>query len=320
MTFAQCFAAEPFLITEGAIVERIEHEFHVHVDENITSACFIYSQKGKESLQTAYRQYMAIAAEHRLPMCICSPTRRASDERIARSAYHDKDVLKDNIVFLQQLKQGWGIPIYLGGLMGCRGDAYSAQEFLPTEQARVYHRVQAQKLKDLGVEYLQAGIMPQIDEAVGMAQAMEETGLPYIISFMLTKSGHLLDGTSIHDAIVKIDANTSRHPIAYITNCVHPANLLKALMAPFNQTEVVRRRFRGIIANASTFDPQDLDHSKTVKSCTAEQLLEDFVALHNAFPLKLYGGCCGTNNTHMQALAGWMQSQKQAAHKKPIAD
>lgn len=47
------------------------------------------------------------------------------------------------------------------------------------------------------VDFLYAGIMPALVEAIGMARAMENTGLPYIISFMIRSDGKLIDGTTI---------------------------------------------------------------------------------------------------------------------------
>ena len=76
-----------------------------------------------------------------------------------------------------------------------------------------------------------------------MAQAMGDSGLPYIISFMIRGNGRLLDGTTINDAIQSIDASVEVQPACYMTNCVHPAVLYEALSQPFNATEVVRERF-----------------------------------------------------------------------------
>lgn len=85
-----------------------------------------------------------------------------------------------------------------------------------------------------------ASIMPALSEATGMAQAMESTGLPYIISFMIRENDKLIDGTTIDDAIKHIDANTLVKPLCYITNCVHPKVLYKALDYDFNKTESVK--------------------------------------------------------------------------------
>lgn len=85
-------------------------------------------------------------------------------------------------------------------------------------------------------------------EAMGMARAMEQTGIPYIISFTIQADGNLIDGTPIDEAIDRIDAATTNHPVCYMANCVHPRIVRQALLQPLNQTERVRRRFCGVQA------------------------------------------------------------------------
>jgi S-methylmethionine-dependent homocysteine/selenocysteine methylase len=152
--------------------------------------------------------------------------------------------------------------MYIGGLMGCRGDAYKATEFLNPTEAKEFHSWQANLFLQAGVDFLYAGIMPTLPETIGMAMAMEQTELPYIISFMLRDTGRLLDGTTINDAIEKTDSSVKRKPVCYMTNCIHPSVLYKALSWDFNQTTLVKQRFQGIQANTSQLPPEQLDNSK----------------------------------------------------------
>ena len=83
-----------------------------------------------------------------------------------------------------------------------------------------------------------------------MARAMAETGLPYIISFTIRRTGTLVDGTPIDAAIGCIDRETQTPPALYMTNCVHPAIAYEALAQPVNRTEritigwIIRRTYR----------------------------------------------------------------------------
>ena len=88
-----------------------------------------------------------------------------------------------------------------------------------------------------------------------MAQAMSDSGLPYIISFMIRDNGRLLDGTTIHDAIGTIDAGVDVRPECYMTNCVHPTVLYQALSQRFNSTALVRQRFLGHPGQRISPDP-----------------------------------------------------------------
>ncbi len=103
--------------------------------------------------------------------------------------------------------------MYIGALMGCRGDAYLGDAVLPSAQAKEFHSWAADIFAEAGAEFLYAGIMPALQEAIGMAQAMEQTGLPYIISFMIRKNGKgLIDGTPISQAIAAVDASGRSPP------------------------------------------------------------------------------------------------------------
>ncbi len=135
--------------------------------------------------------------------------------------------------------------------MGCKGDAYSSKGTLSKKESYEFHSKQTEEFNDENIEFLFAGIMPEINEAIGMAQAMSETEYPYIISFMVRKDGCLIDGTPISEAIKIIDSEAARKPLCYMTNCVHPTNLLKALSCDNNRDRPELNRFKGIQANAS---------------------------------------------------------------------
>lgn len=93
--------------------------------------------------------------------------------------------------------------------------------------------------------------------------AMGSTGLPCLFSFTLRRDGRLPDGTALSDAICRVDEACARAgckaPLCYMTNCVHPRLVREALLRPFNRTDAVQRRFRGIQANASPLDMEVLD-------------------------------------------------------------
>ena len=180
-----------------------------------------------------------------------TPTRRANRERVYASEYSDS-IIADNVDFLRNIMSDTPSTMYIGGLMGCKGDAYTGEGALNTTEAFHFHSWQAQLFKDAQVDFLYAGIIPTLPEAIGMAMAMAETKILYIISFTIRRDGCLIDGSSIHDAINTIDNNVFEPPLCYMTNCVHPS--------------IVQ-------------------------------------ALKKEFGLKLFGGCCGTDNHYMKEIA-----------------
>lgn len=166
-----------------------------------------------------------------------------------------------------------------------------------------FHTWQADLFKKAEVDFLYAGIMPTLDEAIGMAKAMESTSLPYIISFMIRENGKLIDGTTINDAIENIDKSVKRVPICYMTNCVHPDIVYKALSKKFNRTEIVKNRFRGIQANAACLSPEELDNSCELISSSPSSLAEGIIKLKKDFDFKIFGGCCGTDDIYIEEVA-----------------
>lgn len=303
LSFVESFRTSPFILTEGAIVERLRHEFQIPLDKHIVHAALIYNDSYREILAEIYRQYLQIAADFRLPLMLMTPTRRANMEQIAESDYRHKNVLADNVSFLSRFRTGTSIPVYIGGLAGCRGDAYDGRYCLSVEEAMEFHFPAVRTMAESGVDYLFAGIMPQLTEAIGMANAMAATGLPYIISFMVCRDGRLIDGTFIHDAIDAIEKETSTRPLCYMANCIHPDILHQALLHPRNDTPLVRQRFQGIQTNAANLSPEELNGCEHLISSPPEELADRLMTLLWDFPLKICGGCCGTNQQHMRRFA-----------------
>lgn len=305
--FVRCFRNSSLILTEGAVGLRLAREFHLSPDDNINYAGLIYQPEGRKALETIYRQYLQIAQDYELPILLMTGTRRCNSERVRLSPYKNKNILRDYANFLRELADGFLCRAFIGGMMGCKGDAYSGEGGLSAEESLRFHSWQAEAFRDADVDYLIAGIMPTLPETIGMAQAMEKTELPYILSFMINKSGTLLDGNTICDSIRTIDGATDSHPLCYMTNCVHPSILKEALSQPFNDNALVRNRFRGIQANASCLPPEELDRADGVIAASAKELVDEFIYLHLQFPLKIYGGCCGTDDTHIRETASRMR-------------
>ncbi len=187
--------------------------------------------------------------------------------------------------------------------MGCKGNAYSGDEGVSTAEAIDFHSWQADAFESARPDFMFAGIMPCLPEAIGMAIVLEKLELPYIISLMVSRDGRLLDGHSIHKAILAIDGSTSQKPLCYMSNCIHPSILREALSQTINRTPLVRERFCGIQANASVLEACKLDHCNELETTDANELIRHFLSLHREFPMKIYGGCCGTDHTHIEQIA-----------------
>lgn len=302
MDFSACFHSKEPILLEGALGERLKREFGLVPHDAVAWATLVYSERGRAALGFLWNQYIDIARQHGLAFAATTPTRRANRERAARAG-HDAAIIRDNVSYLREVQSAAGHPVYIGGLMGCRGDAYSGTDASSAQQAHAFHAWQAGLFDAANVDFLYAGIMPTRPEAIGMAQAMGETGIPYIMSFMIRDNGRLIDGTAIHDAIASIDEECNKRPLCYMINCIHPTVLHRALSMEFNRTSLVRERFCGIQANTSALPPEQLDGAEDLKCSDAGALVAGIGRLHELIDLRIAGGCCGTDDTHMRQIA-----------------
>jgi homocysteine S-methyltransferase len=318
-SFLQILENEPVIIAEGAVIERLRRDSAITLDPHVLNSSLVYNSTGRNHLETIYRQYIDCACRKNLPMIVLTPTWRANPERISRAGLDNQDVITDCFNFLDSLRETYGPyaeKIFIGGLIGCYGDAYRPKEALPAGTARVFHHQQIYSLMSAGVDFLIGSTFPAFSEALGMAQAMAETACPYILSFIVRPEGILLDGTPLSEAIGNIDIAVSPPPAGYMVNCVHPEVFRSAMreqdqpfdsLAPRSGTLVqgkglMRTRIVGLQANTSLRSPEELDGREELDAEDPVKFGEMMASLHRDFSLKILGGCCGTDERHIESI------------------
>ena len=302
MSFQNSLLSNSAILMEGALGERLKREYGIKIDETVAMANLVYNEKGRGALKELWGEYASISRKYQLPFIATTPTRRANQERVKLAGY-DEAIILQNVEFLRKIKETSNTEMYLGGLLGCKGDAYTGEGALTSEQAKIFHSWQVNLFKEAEVDFLYAGIMPTLPEAIGMAIAIAETNIPYIISFTIQKDGKLIDGHTIDFAIRSIDSSVPQKPVGYMTNCVHPSIVYEALAHSFNQTETVRNRFIGIQGNTSALPFNELDGSCDLKESAPIDFANDTIRLFTEYHLKIFGGCCGTDHRHMEEIA-----------------
>ncbi len=298
MSFERIFRESKIILTEGALVERLKTEFNVEMDAFLNHAMLVY--ENPKILELLYRQYIDIGHKYNLPIMIMTPTRKVNFKSTSKS----KNIISDSCIFLNDIKESYlnySKNIMIGGLLGCKGDAYSGEKKFEINQAYEFHSRQVSNFKKEKIDFLFAGIMPEINEAIGMARAMSESEIPYIISFMIKKDGHLIDGTTLSNAIKLIDEQVNPRPICYMTNCIHPTNLNEALNNNEDKSKLIR--FSGIQANASILSPEELNNCEVLQQDDFDNIIDEILLLHNRYNLKVVGGCCGTNDKFIESLS-----------------
>lgn len=311
--FRNLLESSPFILGEGAVIERLRRCSGMELDPHLVNSAFIYDELKRNQLAAICRQYLDIGRELNVPLLVSTPTWRASRERIAAAGLEDRDVNGDNVRSLAELRKSYGTyaaKIIICGLMSCYGDAYNPAEALTADQAAAVHAWQAEKLAGAGVDFILASTLPALSEATGLARALAVTGQPYIISFVVRPAGTLLDGTTLNGAIATIDSTVSPQPLAYMINCTHATYARAALMHSSNSSPLVRQRMIGLLANTAALSPEELNES----SCLVEEAPETFgrqvAGLHRELGLKILGGCCGTDERHIRSLGMQLLSSR----------
>lgn len=194
-------------------------------------------------------------------------------------------------------------PVYVAGVVGPSGDAYTPGEALPAREAREYHAVQIGALAKSGVDFLYAPTFPAVEEALGVSAAMAESSLPHVVSFVLGRDGRVLDGTPLHAAIERIDAEAP--PLFYSISCVHTSVVARALREEA-ASKFVGHRLLELKANASALRTEELVKLDHLEGDDPERFASGMCEIHREFGLRVLGGCCGTDDRHIRALAARM--------------
>jgi S-methylmethionine-dependent homocysteine/selenocysteine methylase len=287
-----------FILAEAAVIERLRRNDKIDLDGNLVHTPLILSEEGRVALRSLYQEYLGIAAATDRPILLCTPTWRANQERVAASKQR-QDINVEAAKFMKELvaDETKKVTAKIGGLIGCKNDCYLPEQGLSLDEASDFHKWQINELASAEVDFLIAVTLPSVEEAAGIALAMEATRLPYIISFVIGSDGKVLDGTEIQAAIEYVDSKTTDNPLGYFINCSYPSFLNPKIL-----TEELSGRLIGIQANASSLSHVELEGSKELKSESVSEWGRLMVKLNRDFGLKILGGCCGTDGKHLEYL------------------
>lgn len=288
------------VLMEASIVECLRRSGNIDLHPQLIHAPLIYDPAGRLALEGLYQSYIDIATDAEKPFLMFTPTWRANHARVT-AAGMTATINIDAAHFLRELqrKQGaWKSMIRIGGMIGCRNDCYQPQEGLSAPEAEKFHSWQLEQLQHGGVDFLIAQTLPNVVEAIGIARAMEKIGLEYIISFVISRDGRVLDGTDLETAIGIIDAETRQPPLGYMVNCAYPSFLCAE-----HQPPEVFERLVGYQANASSLDHCDLEGADELHQENTVEWGELMLGLHRDYGVKILGGCCGTDTEHLRYIS-----------------
>jgi len=296
----EIITANNLILMEAAVIERLRRTDKVNLHSALVNAPLIYENHGKVALTSIYNSYIDIGQNCNTPVFLCTPTWRANRQRIMDSGINPA-INIDAVKYLNELRDSrndFSDKIKLGGLIGCKNDCYMPEEGLSANESEEFHAWQVEQLVSGGVDFLLAETLPNVDEALGIARAMEKSEIPYFISFVISKDGKVLDGSSLTEAIKLVDNGTTHNPIGFMGNCAHPS-FLNADQQPLE----VLSRLIGFNANASSLDHCDLDGAQDLKVDSVADWGNQMLHLNNQYGVKILGGCCGTGVEHLKYIS-----------------
>ena len=258
-------------------------------------------ERGRAALTRYFEPFLDTAQERGMPFVLDTPTWRANPDW-GRQLGYDEDALAaanaDAVAFVRGLGEGRS-DVTINGVLGPRGDGYVVEQRMSADEAAEYHAWQIGVLSDAGVERITALTLTYPEEATGVVQAAAAAGVPVVPAFTVETDGRLPDGTSVGNAVERVDAATGGVAEFFMLHCAHPTHIAAGL-----EDSDALERIGGLRFNASALSHAELDEAEELDEGDPAALARDSTALRERLPaLQLLGGCCGTDHRHVAEIA-----------------
>lgn len=256
---------------------------------------------GRAALRRYFEGFLDAAQERGAPFVLDTATWRANPDWGAQLGY-DRDALAtanaDAAAFAHELAGGRpGVTI--NGALGPRGDGYVVGDRMSADEAADYHGWQIGVLHDAGVDRVTALTLSYPEEAIGVVRAAAALGVPSVASFTVETDGRLPDGTSVADAVARVDDATGGAAEFFMINCAHPSHIAGGL-----DDAAELGRIGGLRVNASELSHAELDESDELDEGDPVALASATALLRERLPaVRQLGGCCGTDLRHVALMA-----------------
>jgi homocysteine S-methyltransferase len=267
----------------------------------------LQTEGGEDALTKYFRTYGALASRLGVGLILEAPTWRSNPDWGAKLGYGEDalaDANRKAIRVVERVREEFesaGTPIVISGCIGPRGDGYVPDRAMSADQAEAYHRKQIATFAETSADLVTAITMNYVEEAVGVTRAAQRAGMPVVIAFTVETDGKLPTGQSLAEAIGQVDAATSGYPAYFMINCAHPGHFDHVIQAD----EPWTARIRGLRANASTMSHAELNEATELDAGNPAALAQAYASLRarKLRQLNVMGGCCGTDDRHVEQIA-----------------
>lgn len=293
-----------FFLTDGGIETTLI--FHEGLDlPDFAAFHLLKDDEGKAALRKYFRTYADIAQRFGANLILESATWRASSDWGARLGYTREALAEANrkaIRLLEDIRgeyEGDSMKVVISGCVGPRGDGYVPGQMMSAQEAQDYHREQVETFADTAADMVCAITMNYVEEAIGIALAAKQAGLPVAISFTVETDGKLPTGQTLQEAIEQVDQATAGYPAYFMINCAHPDHFGQSLTE-----KTFINRIRGFRANASRQSHTELNEAPVLDIGNPSELGLQYAELKQKMQqVNIMGGCCGTDHRHIEHIA-----------------
>ncbi|UJR24334.1 hypothetical protein I4U23_027301 [Adineta vaga] len=227
--------------------------------------------------------YANLARKYNVGLILENATWRVSPDWLEKLGYAKDDLENINqksIELLDDIREKYETekcPIIFNASVGPRADGYKTDVRMSSEEAQTYHATQIGILSKTKTDMITGTTLNYPEEAIGMARAAKQLGMPIVISFTLEEDGKLVTGQTLQEAIQLVDKATNNTPLYYVINCAYPSNFAHI----FRPEDKWSERIHGI---------KVLDDGNPIEFGT-----DNLALLYKLKNLNIFGGCCGTD-------------------------
>ncbi|WP_299671871.1 homocysteine S-methyltransferase family protein [uncultured Roseobacter sp.] len=258
---------------------------------------------GRAAMTEYFSGFLTLAKEQSTGFVLDTCTWRANPDWAARMG-HDAvalaEINAEAVRYAMALRDGAEArdAVLINGVVGPRDDGYDPAQLMSVIEARAYHQLQVDALAQYGVDLVSAITMTNTAEAIGIANAAAQAGVPCVVSFTVETDGRLPTGQHLSEAIAETDAKSSERPVYYMINCAHPDHFRDVV-----GQGTWRNRISGLRANASRLSHAELDACESLDDGDPQELGALYADLKAYLPrLNVFGGCCGTDLRHVSSI------------------
>jgi homocysteine S-methyltransferase len=292
-------------LTDGGIETTLI--FHDRLDLPCFAAFdLLKDEDGRAALGRYFSRHAAIARARGVGFVLESPTWRANPDWGRKVGYSDVALAEANraaIALMETVREAQETtrsPMVISGCIGPRGDGYVPSEMMSEHEAEEYHSAQIATFAQTAADMVCALTMNYVEEAIGIARAAAQAGVPVAISFTVEIDGRLPSGQPLAEAITQVDDETDGAAAYFMVNCAHPTHFEHVLEPGSAPLE----RIRGLRANASTMSHAELDEAEELDEGDPVDLARRYAELRHRLPrLNVVGGCCGTDHRHIREIS-----------------